>query len=164
MVWDSGKGVFNLTSSSGIPTNSIMTSLDKSVPVPSFYDMTPFLDASLSYPYSDIIYPSYSPTSTDSELSLIFLTKMYAYPISWFDRLCLLALLGQTRTALSCLFSFFFGGEILGADCLEWLPWWGGRIYFVCLKDNDLEIPIMKKHDISCSITFRTFQNHVPFF
>ena len=55
-ILGTGKSLFNLTSSYGIPTDYITTSLDKSVVFPSFYDTTTFLASSITSPYLDTFY------------------------------------------------------------------------------------------------------------
>ena len=53
MIWGSGTEVFYLTSSSGLPTDSIIISPDKAVVFPSFYDTTRFLASSDPSPSPD---------------------------------------------------------------------------------------------------------------
>ena len=49
MIRVAGTGVFNLTSSSGLLTDSIIISPYKSAVFPSFYDTTTFLASSVPY-------------------------------------------------------------------------------------------------------------------
>ena len=53
MIWGTGTGVFNWTSSSGLPTDSIITSPDKATVFPSFYDMKNFIATSVPSPSPD---------------------------------------------------------------------------------------------------------------
>ena len=53
MIWDVVIGVFNLTSYSGIPNESIILSPDKSAVLPSFSDTTTFIASSIPSPLPD---------------------------------------------------------------------------------------------------------------
>ena len=53
MIWDAGTGVLKLTSYSGLPTDSTITSPDKSALFPYFYDTTTFIISYVPSPSPD---------------------------------------------------------------------------------------------------------------
>ena len=84
MIWGSVTRVFNLPSSSGISTDSVITSPYKAGVFPSFYDATTVLASSVPSPPSDKFYldsyPSSPPSDTfytDSTLTTFPLTHTH---------------------------------------------------------------------------------------
>ena len=73
MVWGAGTGVFNLTYSSGLPADSIITSQNKSRVFPSFSNRATFLTSSVPSPSTDTFSPASSPSSPPSEIFLPYL-------------------------------------------------------------------------------------------
>ena len=67
MIWGSSTVLFNLNSSSGLPTGSIIPSLDNCGVFPSYYNMTTFPASSFTSPSTDIFYPASSPFSPPSD-------------------------------------------------------------------------------------------------
>ena len=96
-------------------------------------------------PPSDIFLPNSTPYSSPSEVSLMLFTKLLSFPCAWFLCLHLCAIWDRTGTSSSPLFFFFFGGDFFGADRLERLHRWGGRISSEWRRDNDLARPRMGK-------------------
>ena len=163
MVWGAGTGLFNLPYFSSLPTESIIPSLDKSGVFLSSSDVKNFLVSSLSSPSSDTFYPALSLSYSPYEELIMVFSKLDAFRCAWFTWfycLFLRAIWDRTRTALYCLFFFFFISDIFGASHLTWLSFWGGRISSEWRKDNDLARPIMNKiviyHVWSRSELFRT--------
>ena len=63
IIWGEGLGVFNMPSSSGLPTDSIITFPHKSGVFPHFSDATAFLDFYIFFPYPDSFYFAPTPSS-----------------------------------------------------------------------------------------------------
>ena len=129
MIWGAVTGVLNLSSSSGLPTGSTITSPDKAAVFPSFYERTFFIASSLPSPSSDTFYLAYPhspppsekwllaslPTSPHSDIFLCTppVTTLPLKALSWylpdclhFDALDFLAfalLLYGIKLALPCL-------------------------------------------------------------
>ena len=87
MIWDAGTGVFNLTCSSGLPTDSIVTSPDKYGVFTSYSDTTTFLASYFPSPSSDPFslasstsYPSYDTFSWPPLLPTLPLTHFRRLP------------------------------------------------------------------------------------
>ena len=79
MVWGAGTGVFNLNSSSLLPTNSIIPSTDKAGVFPYFSNVTTFLASYLSFTYSETPHPASSSSYPPSEGSLTVFPKLAAF-------------------------------------------------------------------------------------
>ena len=71
MIWGSYTGLFNLTSYSGLPTDSTITSLDKSAVFPSISDTTTCIASSVPSPSYDTFSLASSPSSPPSEKYLL---------------------------------------------------------------------------------------------
>ena len=129
MIWVAGTRVFNFPSSSVLRTDSIITYPDKVGVFPYFFNMTPFMSSSLSYPSFDTFLLYYHHFFPPFEGYLVVFTKLSASQFAWFSCLLFCAFWGWTVTSLSCLFFFFLGSNILGAAHLAQLTRQVGRIY-----------------------------------
>ena len=172
MIWGAGTGVLKLTSYSGLPTDSIITSPDKFGVFHSFSDTTTFLASSVpspsyetfhstsshSSPSSETFSLASSPTSHPSDIfssaSIPYSSPSEGYPMvfnrmptihTWFLWHHSYVIWDQTGTALSSLLFLFFCGDFFGAYRLAQLPCWGGIIYSAWHWDNDLVHPRMGK-------------------
>ena len=148
MVWGAGTGVFNLPSSSGHPTDSIIHSPGKAGVFPSFSGVTSFL--------------AYPPSSPPYDWSLLVVPKLAAYHS--FDLLAFAFVLYGIKPKQCCISSF---SSSLAVTFLEKPVWRNclaeeGVFPQCAAKRMILHVQEWENYDISRSIMFRTFQNHVP--
>ena len=124
IVWGAGTGVFNLPSSLGLPTDSIITYPDKYGVFLSFFDMTHFLASYFPSPSSDTFYLASYPSYPPSELSLSYYLPNYLN-FNATDSLYLLAfafvLYGIEPT--HCCISYYSSSFYLVATFLDQHVW-----------------------------------------
>ena len=149
MIWGAGTGVFNLTYSSGLPTDSIIISPDKSAIFSSIYYKTTFLASSVTSPSSEKFPPSCFPSFPLSDcfywtppllpLSLTHLLRPPPLPplplkaLSWsltdrlhfyaLDFLAFTSVLSGIETSHCCLTFYFlevmFLEQLVWSNCLD---------------------------------------------